>query len=93
MPRRKEDLDLFASTKVNDIAKQVDIYPSPAQNDVFIRTSLKIKQIEVIDAQGRVLTKQLNQLNSVNISALSPGAYWLKITTIDGSGVKSFQKI
>ena len=93
LPRRKEDLDLFASTKVNDIAKQVDIYPSPAQNDVFIRTSLKIKQIEVIDAQGRVLTKQLNQLNSVNISALSPGAYWLKITTIDGSGVKSFQKI
>ena len=51
------------------------------------------KQIEVIDAQGRVLSRQLNQVNSVNTAALSSGAYWLKITTSDGSGVKAFQKI
>lgn len=60
------------------------IYPNPANNIVHVVPSLEGKySVEVIDNSGRVLASQMNE-NSVcelNISQLSAGNYFVRVTS------------
>lgn len=62
----------------------VNVYPNPTKGDVNINADSKINSIEIYDAQGRIIQKQIginSQNTKVSIHSNSAGMYILKIIT------------
>ena len=69
------------------------IYPNPVQNQLTIFANrLEISSLTIIDATGKVVFKQLGNLDSIDTSKLSSGIYFLKINSINTSKVLKFIK-
>lgn len=92
----KVEGDVTAS--VDDFtAAQFKIHPNPATDIININnlSELVISEINLIDVQGRVLQRIINDnLNQtqINVSTLSSGLYFLDIQTDAGKVVKKFSK-
>ncbi len=69
----------------------VTVYPNPAKNRIYIQGAEKLKQIQLLDVQGRLI-KNLQPLsnNIFNIQFLRPGTYWVKMI---GDEVQTFKLI
>ena len=70
------------------------IYPNPANSVINISNpnSLEITSASITDVNGRIV-KQLNSsVESLNVSDLNAGVYFLKVSTADGSGTTKFLK-
>lgn len=62
----------------------VNVYPNPTKGDLNINTDSKINSIEIYDAQGRIIQKQMginSQSTKVSIHSNASGIYILKIIT------------
>lgn len=71
---------------VTDAAKDkvVSIYPNPTKGDVNIDSESKIKSVEIYDAQGRIIQKQMginSQKTKISIHNNTSGVYIFKIIT------------
>ena len=84
------DLTINSSSEINTYAKQyeIQVFPNPT-NDV-LNVSLdkyKIKEISLLDIQGRVILTQSNLLdkNRIDLSNFVAGIYFLNITTFEGT--------
>ena len=78
------DLSVNSISEENDI----DVYPNPSKENLFIGSSNLLKSIEIYDQTGKVIsTIDLSNapLKSIQISltTLNSGVYLLKITQID----------
>jgi hypothetical protein len=74
------------------------LYPNPSSSILNISLEKPIKQIEVYNNLGQMVTKNIEVLNDgnsdLNVSKLAPGVYFIKIKTNDGEiGVKRFIKV
>lgn len=59
------------------------LYPNPADNQFFIRlTDDTVKTVSVIDAVGKMVIK--SSQDSIEISALPAGVYFVKVETVSG---------
>ena len=75
------------------ILSNIELYPNPASNFVTIDyTDVNILLLEVLDMNGRiVLSKQLDNQTSINISELEMGYYTLRFSDEQGNtGIKKF---
>ncbi|MDX1470050.1 MAG: T9SS type A sorting domain-containing protein [Flavobacteriaceae bacterium] len=76
------------------LAKSISIYPNPANKKFSIKTSsnISIESISMHDVLGkRVLSSNLNsssEINIINVDNLSPGVYFARIISEQGSLVK-----
>ncbi|MFC4164629.1 T9SS type A sorting domain-containing protein [Epilithonimonas zeae] len=74
---------------------EVQVYPIPTKGLINIISDEKINAVEVYDAAGRIIQKQMHSAASkeskVNISA-SKGIYYLKIKTNKGDSIKKIIK-
>lgn len=62
----------------------IKVHPNPTKGDVTINADSKIKSVEVYDAQGRIIQKQMginSQEAKVSIHGSTSGMYIFKITT------------
>ena len=71
------------------------IYPTPANERLYIETEFKIEEISILDVYGRhqvakVLSRQNN--TSVDLSELKSGVYFVKIYTDKGNFIKRIIK-
>jgi endonuclease I len=66
------------------IQNQVEIYPNPATNLLNISTNLEIKSVAGYSAGGKMVFIKTNQIKQIDISALQPGIYFLKLETQEG---------
>lgn len=84
------------STKDFDFSQSIHIYPNPSSKLLQIKISndsYLLLKCTVIDSQGRVIFIKSEELDSIDISDLSNGIYFLKIETKDNlSTVKRFIK-
>jgi hypothetical protein len=65
--------------------KQFAVYPNPTDNYIHIDSgNEKILNIEVADLVGKVILKQTEVGNTINVAALLSGIYLLNITTTSG---------
>jgi len=89
-----EILVTFTTTSgVNDvIANQLQIFPNPAQNELFIKSDLQIKQVEIYSLTGSLLLSENNFDGKISVSALSQGVYLLKVYTDKGVSVSKIVK-
>jgi hypothetical protein len=82
-PNKLTSLSEISSTK------SALIYPNPT-NDVIYVNSEQLSKIEIIDMKGQILFSELNQ-NSVQLSSLKSGIYFVKVTLKNDEAV--FEKI
>lgn len=76
------------------------IFPNPAQNQLFVNTSLDVKSIEVLNSNGQRMSIRWNaqennqtQLISVDLTSLNSGIYSIEMKTVDGQTfVRRFMK-
>jgi hypothetical protein len=88
---------LRIATQTTDIDQVVDglsIYPNPVVDVLNIRCAGEIESLEILDLSGRRILMQTDLPNkSVDVAALSPGTYLLKLGLNDGrSFIRKFTK-
>ncbi|GGE04198.1 T9SS type A sorting domain-containing protein [Psychroflexus salis] len=74
--------------------KKIMIYPNPTSNLLHIETSqIDITAIGIFDLQGkRVMQLNSAYLNGIDVSQLTNGIYFIKVSTSEGELVKKFVK-
>jgi len=80
------------STTSFSMLEAVTIYPNPATgNNINIATETVLDEIELISINGQIIQKMKNPLSSNNtylIENLSPGFYFIKLSSNEGSVTK-----
>ncbi|GHV09771.1 hypothetical protein FACS1894162_1120 [Bacteroidia bacterium] len=57
----------------------VQIYPNPAQTELFIKSDVQIQKVEIYTLSGTLLLSENNFNEKISVSALLPGIYLLKV--------------
>ena len=68
---------------INNTSKtqeSVSIYPNPATDNIFIQSTDKIKEVKCVNYLGQTVAVKIKN-NSIDVSSLSTGMYFLNITT------------
>ena len=91
--------EVCATTKPDAIAENVasfNIYPNPVNDKLYIETLTPALTVEIYDIYGRVqnlsnsATQQLS--NSIDVTNLNSGVYFVKVRTENGEAVQRFIK-
>jgi hypothetical protein len=83
-------LSLEESIKVDSFL----IYPNPTSSILNISNpnSVEIKNISVVDINGRIVKNQSDSLSQINVSDLNAGVYFVTIEAAEGKTTKKFIK-
>jgi hypothetical protein len=89
-----DDVKITQSTlKVLEVKNdtKIKLYPNPVIDYLYLKTNSKINNVEIYDFVGRsVNIQQYN--NKIDVRALQPGNYIIKIETKDGISLDKFIK-
>jgi hypothetical protein len=85
------------ATGVNEIENlnsSISLFPNPATSEIKIKNAKsKIESVEVFDVMGQLQTSNLRpQTNSVDVSSLAQGIYFVKVTGENTTAVAKFVK-
>lgn len=84
--------NVLLSTPENNLA-DLKIFPNPATDRLFIKSSENELSISVTDINGRVVIPTEKSVSSqIDVSALNTGMYFLNITSSEGNITKKFIK-
>ena len=72
-------------------SKKIVLYPNPAKSTVSFKNADKIKSVEIYESTGRKVKSVKLEGESINVSDLKSGSYYLEMTLTDGS--LSFEKL
>jgi len=78
------------------ITKSFSLYPNPAHDSFFLQFSEeKLRRIELLDLQGRILKIVSSQLSpeKINIQGIKPGIYLIKVADSQNHFTKKIQII
>lgn len=67
-----------------------DIYPNPADNNIIINTEDNIKEINIFNIYGISVYSSHRTTESVDVSNLNSGVYFIKVSNDKGETVKPF---
>ena len=85
-------------TGINEIKNAAfSIFPNPVKDEIFIKSDLQVKKVEICDISGRIVETQnaaslQNGLQKIAVSALSQGIYIVRIYTDSGLIVSKVMK-
>lgn len=79
------DPSLLTGIQQPDGATNVNVYPNPAAEIVYIQSRTGISMLEVSDLNGRHLVQDATGRNEIVLSSFTKGVYQLKIHLEDGS--------
>ena len=72
---------------------KISVYPNPVLDQLFITSeSLQAKSLAIYSISGQRILSEKNNANTVDVSELSKGVYFLEITSLDGTSVQKFVK-
>lgn len=87
-------LNMAATLGTNDLlaeSKKVVLYPNPAKETVSFKNADRIKSIDIYESTGRKVKSVKLEGESINVSDLKSGSYYLEMTLKDGN--LSFEKL
>ncbi|MFN4121729.1 MAG: T9SS type A sorting domain-containing protein [Flavobacteriales bacterium] len=80
------------SVGVNEVETNLNIFPNPAKDKLFIHSDEKnIAHLQIMSLDGKTIHNAahvMNQQNSLDVSALHPGIFLIQITFENGAVVK-----
>jgi Leucine-rich repeat (LRR) protein len=75
------------------LLNQIALYPNPVAETLFItHGGISIEKMTVYSMNGQTLLSSENITQSIDVSILSDGIYFLEVSTIQGKRVKKFIK-
>lgn len=81
------------TTMINNIYENmVNIYPNPTENIVFIKTNETINETIIYNIIGIPVSHNNSNINSIDVSDLEHGIYFIKIKTDTYEVIKQFIK-
>ena len=82
------------STQDFDFGSYFTLYPNPAKDVLNIQTKqdLQVNSVEIYNQLGQIIMAVTNSVNSVDVSNLSSGTYFVKINSVKGSANAKFVK-
>ena len=85
---------LLSSTQFVNDDNNLTIYPNPTTSILNIsnNNNFDIKNISVVDINGRVVKNQEGSLTQINVSDLNAGVYFVTIEAAEGKTTKKFIK-
>ncbi len=82
----------FLISAVSSVTKdEVKIYPNPTNGIINIGCSSKIKNVNLINADGKIINSE--STNQINISNYDAGIYFLEVQSEKGRTIKKVSKI
>ncbi|KAA3623166.1 MAG: T9SS C-terminal target domain-containing protein [Bacteroidetes bacterium] len=87
-------IDATTNTINPDLQSKIKIYPSPATDKIFISAAnIEVSDIELYNAQGKMIRKSNQTLTELRVGDLSSGSYYIRILTDQGIVIKHISKI
>ena len=80
----------FSYDGIGDYENDLEIYPNPANNLLTI-SNVNVQHVVIFNINGQVMLKQ-DFSNTVDVSALPKGMYFIKVSSADGLATKKFIK-
>lgn len=72
----------------------IKIYPNPLNNILNIDSSnIELKKISIYNTVGQLIKNNFGYENTIDVSNLKPGTYFIKIETSEGKQTQKFIKI
>ena len=70
------------------------IYPNPASNVLNLDAATPISNVEIVNVLGQVLISESSNstISNIDVSALSNGNYFIKVTSDNNTKVLQFLK-
>ncbi|MEY8761302.1 T9SS type A sorting domain-containing protein [Chryseobacterium tongliaoense] len=81
----------LATNEVVATADKIVLYPNPAKETVSFKNADRIKSVEIYESTGRKAMSVKPNGDTISISDLKPGSYYLEIALKDGS--VSYEKL
>ncbi|MBS2213298.1 sulfatase-like hydrolase/transferase [Carboxylicivirga mesophila] len=83
-------------TEANDIEEKhspsVVIYPNPATDRLYFKSSQAISRVTILNTKGQVLLRQWDVQNTVDISNLASGIYFIELSIGQQRSIHKFIK-
>ena len=71
----------------------IAVYPNPVSETLIITSEgVPIEKIKVYSISGQIILTSENVQNSIDVSGLSEGFYFLEIFSAEGSSIQKFTK-
>lgn len=80
------DNGIESTPETGGVVRPYAFYPNPAQDQLRLHYSPDVQPacIELFDLQGRLVSKQSQGLDNIELQGLAPGQYVMKVTMEDG---------
>ena len=77
---------------INKEVGQINTFPNPVQNELFIKSELPISKVEIYSSTGALLLSDNNFSGKISVSPLLKGIYLVKVYTNNGVMVRKIAK-
>jgi hypothetical protein len=88
--------NVTVTAAINGIAEisavQLSVYPNLVRKELFIKSDLPIKKVEIYTLSGTLLLSESNFNEKLSVSALSKDVYLLKVYTDKGVAISKVMK-
>ena len=100
-PSEDADADEEEEDEIEDaveeiIGNNINIYPNPTKDKIYISSDERIEEIKIYNVNGQQTTVNRQQTSStgmtINIEHLNSGVYFIKVNTDKGNYIKRFIK-
>ncbi|MDG1476210.1 MAG: T9SS type A sorting domain-containing protein [Vicingaceae bacterium] len=83
----------FLPTNIEKISTQnIIVFPNPTSSELTLTATEQIEKINIIDLTGKTIRTIVNPNNSIDVSELSKGLYFLQVHSKNGISNKRFVK-
>lgn len=86
------DIRAIGTESIDENVSSSGIYPNPATNCLFIETNENIIEACIFSVTGAMLENVTPNDNTIDVSNLNSGIYFVKVRTENGEMVKRFVK-
>ncbi|WP_163397327.1 T9SS type A sorting domain-containing protein [Flavobacterium fluviatile] len=73
-------------------AFEFTMFPNPVHETLFVSTEEPLEKVEIFNILGKLVLIQKNESNQMNVSSLSGGVYFAKLTSKNGVSTRKFIK-
>ena len=80
------------STDDEVLAAGLSIYPNPVSNVLYLKSKISIDKIEIYSALGQKVKLIESKFDTINLSNLAQGTYWIRVYSEKGSTIQKLIK-